>query len=126
MKTCLRLTSAVMFSVVLLAESSLNGTVRDSSGGVISGAVIIVHWDPSGSGNKEMRPDAILGSGLKGEFSVQLQPGFYDVFVSSPAFTPLCRKIRIRDGRSIRFDPRLPADALVIQELGDRFETPAK
>jgi hypothetical protein len=43
------------------------------------------------------------------------------VFVSSPAFTPVCRKIRIWD-TAVTFDPRLPLDALVVNELGTRVE----
>src|SRR5258707_1350114 len=83
------------FSVFLLAESTFKGTVTDLSGGTISGAVILIHWDSSGSGvglysNVGIKEDLVVRTGANGNFSVNLPSGFYDVFVSSPAFTPVC------------------------------------
>ena len=115
-------------SVVLLAEPALRGTVTDEAGASISGAVIRIHWDPSGSSvglssNIGIKKDVMVTSGKDGSFSIGLPSGFYDVFVSSPAFTPVCRKIRIRDRENaVTFDPRLPVDALVTNELGFQIE----
>jgi hypothetical protein len=113
-------------SVCLFAEASLRGTVRDSSGGVIPDAAIFVRWDSSGStvglySNVGIKEDLVVRTGQDGGYAVNLPSGFYDVFISSPAFSPLCRKIRIKD-RVVTFDARLPADPLVVDELGTRVE----
>jgi hypothetical protein len=40
---------ALTLSAVLLAQPALRGTVSDEAGASISRAVIVVHWDSSGS-----------------------------------------------------------------------------
>jgi len=114
-------------SVVLLADPALRGTVTDGEGASISGAVIRIHWDSASvrlDSNIGTKEDVVVTSGKDGGFSVDLPPGFYDVFVSSPAFTPVCHKIRIRFPNTVTFNPRLPVDALVISELGDPITIP--
>ncbi|HYV64047.1 MAG TPA: carboxypeptidase-like regulatory domain-containing protein [Bryobacteraceae bacterium] len=117
---------ALTMSVQLCAENLFKGTVNDSEGASIGGATILIRWDSSGSAvglktNIGIKEDVVLRSGPDGTFSVQLPPGFYDVFISSMAFTPVCRKIRIRDGGTVTFNPRLPIDALVSEELGTKY-----
>jgi hypothetical protein len=85
---------------------------------------LVVHWDSSGStvglsGNVGINNDPFLKTDASGHFATELPPGFYDVFVSARAFTPLCRKIRIRTGETFTYNPRLNVDPLVIQEIGD-------
>ena len=65
----------------------------------------------------------ILKTDAKGKFSAEIPEGFYDLFVSSATFSPQCRKIRIKKGDVVTFNPRLSPDPLVIDELGDRFPT---
>jgi hypothetical protein len=110
-------------SVVLFADPAFRGTVTDEAGASISVAVVLIHWDSSGSSvgllsNVGIKEDATVRTGTDGSFSIDLPSGFYDVFVSSPAFTPVCRKIRIRDRNTVTFNARLPLDGLVSNELG--------
>jgi len=109
-------------SVSLVAQSTLNGVVTDVSGGAIAGAVIVIHWDSSGSkvglhSNVGIKEDLVVRTGANGDFSVNLPPGFYDVFISSMAFTPVCRKVRLNAGSTVTFDPKLRLDVLVSAEL---------
>ena len=114
-------------SVVLLADPALRGTVTDERGASISGAVIRIHWDSASmrlEGNIGTKEDVVVTSANDGSFSIDLPSGFYDVFVSNPAFTPVCRKIRIRFPNTFTFNPRLPVDGLVVSELGDPITIP--
>jgi hypothetical protein len=113
------------------SQNGFRGVVTDSEGAVISGAHIFIHWDPSGSTvglatNIGIKEDRVVISDAKGQFSTELPPGFYDVFVSATAFSPDCRKIRINKGRAEDYNPRLKVSALVTSELGDKFSSPPK
>jgi len=108
------------------SKTSLKGTVTDSEGAAIRGAHVIVHWDQSGSrtglkDNLGVKQDMTLETNQKGEFAVDLPPGFYDVFVSAPAFAPDSRKIRIKPEQTSTYRAKLKADPRVTRELGDQF-----
>jgi hypothetical protein len=118
----------MMLTVVLPTQASLQGTVSDSSGAAIPAALVMVHWDSSGSrtGLKDIvgiSSDVILKADSKGFYSASIPPGFYDVFVSSPAFSPQCRKVRVRQDQVIVYSPKLEVDPLIVKELGDTFPT---
>jgi hypothetical protein len=109
-------------------KSSLRVGVRDSNGAAIAGAKIVVHWDPAGSSvgllsNVGIKEDLRLETDQEGRFSGELPPGFYDIFVSSPAFSPECLKVRLKPGKTASPDFSLRADPLVNAEIGDRFES---
>jgi hypothetical protein len=66
--------------------------VRDSESAVIANAHVVVHWDSSGSNylkdNLGIKQEIAATTDSTGHFSVELPPGFYDVFVTAMAFTP--------------------------------------
>jgi hypothetical protein len=130
MRVLVRL-SACMLAVVLLVSAApvgnakLSGKVTDSHGATIPGAYLILHWDPSGSdvgldSNIGLRQDLNVRVDKTGGYSADVPPGFYDVFVSSPAFEPNCRKVRLRSGESQTFNPKLTVSLLVSKELADK------
>jgi hypothetical protein len=86
----------------------------------MSGARIIVHRDSSGTGSVEYK-DLVITSNKTGQFTLEVVPGFYDIFVSAPAFSPECTKLRVRKAASAVYMPRMHADPLVTKELGDTF-----
>lgn len=105
-------------------QSTLTGTISDSEGAAISRALIIIHWDSSGSEtglrtNVGTKEDTKVTTDRGGQFSIKLPPGFYDVFVTSPSFSPDCRKIRILPAKRTTFAAKLSADPIVTKELGD-------
>ncbi len=74
-------------------DTPFTGTVTDSAGASISGAMVLVHWDPAGSRvglttNIGIKDDLIIKTDEKGTFAAELPSGFYDVFFSAMAFTP--------------------------------------
>lgn len=70
-----------------------------------------------GIGNIGIKQDLMLRTDERGAFTTPLPPGFYDVFVSSPAFSPACRKIRIGKGAVVNLEERLPFSDIVCNEL---------
>jgi hypothetical protein len=103
------------------AGETLRGVVSDVMGAPIKDAVVFVHWDPASSnmriGNVGIKHDLLLKTDERGAFTTLLPPGFYDVFVSSPAFSPACRKIRIGKGAVVNVEERLPVSIIVMNEL---------
>src|SRR5215475_8798307 len=91
---------SLISSTAGFGETPFKGTVTDSSGAAISGAMVLVHWDSAGSTvglttNIGIKKDLIIKTDEKGSFTADLPWGFYDVFFSAMAFTPTCRKIRV-------------------------------
>src|SRR5437870_814780 len=89
----------VMTPAIAFGDTQFKGTVKDPSGAPISGAMVFIHWDSAGSkvgvsDNLGIRADLAIRTKEDGTFNTDLPPGFYDVFVAAPAFTPTCRKIR--------------------------------
>jgi hypothetical protein len=123
------LRSLLCVSLILLSASAsefkkgkLSGTVTDSEGGVISGAIVIIHWDSVGStvgvdSNVGLSEDIRLQTDKTGAYSVDIPPGFYDVFVSALAFSPSCRKVRVQSDGMGKFSPKLNLDPVVSREL---------
>jgi len=102
-----------------VASSTIAGTVLDSEGAVIAGAQISVHKDPVSRTAKAA--DVTVYSDSKGQFKIDVTPGFWDIFVSAPAFSPQCTKLRVSDSAPGVYTPQLHADPLVIEEFGDKF-----
>jgi hypothetical protein len=100
-------------------SSTIAGTVRDSAGAVVAKAQITVHRDPVG-GAKEST-DAVVSSDKNGQFTLNIAPGFYDLFVSASGFSPECTKVRASETKPAIYMPRLRADPLVVKEFGDIF-----
>jgi hypothetical protein len=100
-------------------ENLLSGVVADTEGAVVPNATVLVHWDSAGSAvglesNVGVKQDVTVNS-------LELPPGFYDVFVSATAFSPFAQKVRIKLHAPVTLNPRLQIDPLVTRELGDRF-----
>lgn len=116
------LSAAVLLLAFAFASkaTTLSGTVRDPEGAVIAKAHVVIHWDPAGAvylgDNVGIKKDITLSSDSDGNFSLDLPPGFYDVFVTATAFTPHCEKIRLKD-KPLRFRVKLRASPVASKEL---------
>jgi protocatechuate 3,4-dioxygenase beta subunit len=101
--------------------ATLSGAVRDSEGAAIPGAHVVVHWDSAGTNylkdNIRTNEDKIATTDEDGEFSFDLPPGFYDVFISAPAFSPHCEKIRLSGKATKKFGVKLKVSPVTSQEL---------
>ena len=105
-------------------RTTLRGVITDSEGAVIRGARVLVHWDASGASvglrsNVGVKQDLTAETNERGEFEMEVPPGFYDVFVSATGFTPYSNKIRLRAGEPATYKAKLKIDPLITRELGD-------
>jgi hypothetical protein len=104
------------------AGTPFKGAVTDASDTPTAGAMVLIHWDPAGSTiglttNIGIKQDLVIRTRQDGSFQVDLPPGFYDVFVAATAFTPVCRKIRVKPGQNLETSFRMNADALYTSEM---------
>ena len=114
--------SAILFLTALSTHAAtLSGTIRDSEGAVIANAHVVIHWDSSGnnylSDNIGIREDKTISTDANGRFSLELPPGFYDVFVTATAFSPHCEKIRIKGKEPRTYQVRLKLSKVASKEL---------
>jgi carboxypeptidase family protein len=117
--------SALVVVLLLLARlsadplSTLTGQVTDSEGAVIANARVLFHWDSSGStvGHLGFKQDVIVVTDASGHYSANVPAGFYDVFVSAPAFTPIAAKVIVKEAKAM-FNAKLYVDPLVSNEIG--------
>jgi NTF2 fold immunity protein/Carboxypeptidase regulatory-like domain len=108
--------------------TKITGQITDSEGAVIAHARILIHWDSGGStvglaDNLGLQSDLVVFTDENGNYSASVPPGFYDLFVSSMAFTPIAAKVRVRQNANGTFNGKLRVDALVTKELGDEFSS---
>ena len=118
----------LLYTSVLCAQTKglakIAGTIKDPEGAAIEHARVLLHWDPAGntvglSDNVGLPQDLILYTERDGTYSASVPPGFYDVFVTSMAFTPIAGKVRVKAGAIGTFSGKLPVDPLVSKELAD-------
>jgi carboxypeptidase family protein len=107
------------------AKILLQGMVTDSTGKLLTDAQLVVHWDPSGSKrglttNVGIPEDRFLKTDTHGTFYAEIPPGFYDILVTAPGFSPECRKIRLKAAQSATLNSKLQLDPLVDEELGNQ------
>lgn len=121
---------ALILTVVLLCmpsiaasqASMIAGQVTDSEGAVIANARVLLHWDSSGStvglsDNIGTKNDVVVTTDANGGYEATVNSGFYDVFISSPAFTPVAAKVRVKQGQRVTLSVKLNIDPLVSKEL---------
>lgn len=101
----------------------LQGVVTDAAGNLLTDAQLVVHWDPSGSKsglttNVGIPEDRFLKTDTHGAFYAEIPPGFYDILVAAPGFSPDCKKIRLKPDQNASFNSKLQKDPLVSSELG--------
>jgi hypothetical protein len=109
-------------------QSAINGQITDTEGAVISNARVLVHWDASSSGLglTGIKQDVAVIADVTGHYFADVPPGFYDVFVSASAFTPVASKVRVKEGQTETFSAKLNADPLVSKELGHEINPGSK
>jgi len=76
----------------------LYGKVKDESGALIPFASVLVHRDRGASREApDLSSDLRLKVNERGEFSVPVDPGLYDVVVFAGVFSPQCAKVRVTE-----------------------------
>jgi hypothetical protein len=110
-----------MSTVAVDSQPTITGKVTDSEGAVIAKARVLIHWDPSSGRSgvtKGSTQDVSVLTDDSGIYSAPVPVGFYDVFVSAPAFTPIAAKVIVKEGQRAVFNAKLDVDPLVSKEIG--------
>ena len=120
-----RLIGAFVLAFLCLArlsavpQSAITGQITDSEGAVIANAWVLVHWDSSSSAdNVGIKQDVIVATDASGHYLANVPAGFYDVFISAPAFTPIAAKVIVKEGQKAVVNAKLHVDPLVSKEIG--------
>lgn len=111
----------VLFTGASIEAATLSGSVRDAQGAVIAKAHVIIHWDSSGSNylkdNIGIGQDITATTDSNGVFSLELPPGFYDVFVTAISFSPHCDKVRLKGTGTAKYEVKLKISPVTSKEL---------
>lgn len=101
-------------------QSAINGQITDSEGAAIANARVLVHWDSSSpkTARGGLTQDVSAFADSRGMYSATVPTGFYDVFVSAPAFTPIAAKVILRQGQKATLNAKLNVDPLLSKEVG--------
>jgi|ERR1700687_3078657 len=97
------------------ATGKLSVDVADVVGAPITDAFVLAH---SGYGKKDRDGAAKLTQ--DGRFEVSLEPGLYDVFVSSGGFAPMCRTVEIFPGKTTLLKTKLLPDNEHLQQSSQK------
>ena len=116
------LIAALLLWVIPAFATTVSGRVVDSEGAAIKGARVLIHWDPSGSqvgvaDNVGIKDDMSVLTKEDGSFSLDVPPGFYDVFVSALTFSPECTKVRTKADKPAEVHFKLKVSRIVSAEL---------
>jgi len=100
-------------------------TAADASGTPLTDAQLVVHWDPSGAKtglttNVGIPEDRFLKTDTHGNYYAEIPPGFYDILITAPGFSPTCTKLRLKLGENATFNSKLHSDPLVAKELSNQ------
>ena len=112
---------AFVLSVVAFAQAeddTVKGAVVDATDYAIANARVFFHRDPTGSAPSTdvgAKQDGEVATDKNGNFEMRLPQGIYDVFVSAPAFSPYCKKIRVKRGLELKI--KLSLDQVTIKEM---------
>jgi hypothetical protein len=110
--------SFVAFSVCAFGQAesgSISGTVRDSSGAVVSGAAVKITSTTTGS-------ERTSTTGTVGQYNVPgLNPGIYDVTITTSGFSPFKTRTEVTVGGSATVDAQLTVgnQSVTVEVVGE-------
>ena len=111
---------AVVTSVLLMAsallgseDGALKGVVTDSSGAVISNVLVhVIRWGVDHNRATVIAEQRDVRTNARGEYSIELPPGLYDICFSSAAFSPFAKKVELKADKVVVLSPRMKYDHL--------------
>lgn len=94
------------------ATGTLKGVVTDDTGAPLDGVLIRTEYWGVAQGHTVLKEDKSSYNDLEGRFSFTLAPGTYDIFVSSFAFSPVAKKVKVEAGKETQYNPELSIDPM--------------
>jgi hypothetical protein len=86
---------------------TLKGVVTGPSGELAQNVKVRVEQWYSDEGKSRALTEVVSFTDEKGEFSVSVPAGVYDVIVSAPACEPVAKKLKVISGKDTSFNPKL-------------------
>ncbi len=81
-------------------DGTLTGVITDPVGAIVQGVTIRVqHWKFDKNFDARAECDVLLYSDKSGRFAIQLPPGVYDLFVTSPGMSPVAKEVEVKSGK---------------------------
>ncbi len=126
---------AFVSASILLATTLLSGQIPqvvnptgrleievvDQAKEPISNAFVYVHYSYSfGTVGDVQQKDVVVPLGESGRGQSVLRAGLFDVFAAAPGFTPDCRIVEVRSGKSTSALIRMKPDSERLQDLPRR------
>src|ERR1035438_7359865 len=95
-------------------SGNLKGTVTDPAGAIIPYDVLVrvEHWGLDKSTDHYVVDEKTAYTDGKGEYSLQLPAGVYDILFSSAPFSPVAMKVEIKTGKVTSLSPKMKYDRL--------------
>ena len=56
--------------------------------------------------------DSLLKTDMYGQYSLNLNPGLYDIFITFPSFSPVAKRVKVEAGKVTDFSPKLTFDRI--------------
>jgi len=91
---------------------TLKGVVRGPAGELANEAKVRVEQWYFNEGKPHFLTEIVLYTDQKGEFSVGVPAGAYDVIVSRPDCEPVAKKLKVVSGKETIFKPQLKGSKL--------------
>jgi hypothetical protein len=64
--------------------------------------------------------DRFLKTDTHGNYYAEIPPGFYDILITAPGFSPTYTKLRLKLGENATFNSKLHSDPLVAKKLSNQ------
>jgi hypothetical protein len=114
---CFQILMTLLLCVSAFTPETTNGTLKGHildlyGGSATETQVRIVQWYFVG-GEPRTTCDKVVYTDSDGNFSVQVPPGIYDVFVSRADSEPVGKKVKIVANQETFFNPKLKGSPVV-------------
>ena len=99
-------------------EGTVRGTIKDETDSSIADTRILFRLDTTLTAHSKVagaNQDREITVDKNGVFEINLPKGIYDVFISAPAFSPHCQKIRVK--HKVELHIKLPLDQKTVEEM---------
>lgn len=109
-------------------KAALKVRVTDASGAPISNAHVLLRANQRATASEDLIATSMLSDG---EYSIRLQPGVYDVFISAPCAVPFASPLKVAAGENKTFPVQMKLQGQIQPEYisygcptPDDFTTP--
>jgi Carboxypeptidase regulatory-like domain len=104
---------AFVAALSALDKAMLKGRVKDPNGATLAGVFIHAQqWVLAFPSDWSVADEKTTYTDARGQYVLELPPGTFDVFFSSPGLSPIAKKVEVKAGKSTVFSPTMKYDRL--------------